>query len=581
MGWGEPQRGAADGDGRGAATGAPRPEEKKTETTLTTRARINIPGSRPIPPIVVRETVEDPAGRDAVSPPPARPAAPVPAAASVPAPAPAADPAGGPGKKTSSWFEPKKPPEPRPGGPDTPAGGHPAVAETPADGIPASWFRQHPETPAAGTPYPGGMPPGPAGPTTGPATGAMPVAVPPAQPVRPVLDEDPAATTMDLGGPFPPAPPADVTATGPTAVVTDPHASGATPRVAVPPPGPRPPAAAGPAPEPEPAPAAPKRKNRGRLLRPLVTGVVGVSVIAYGAGLFLSPEDVPKGTTILGIDIGGLDAQDALNRLDAELERANNTALTLLIDGQEVELKPSVAGLAVDTEATVRASSGQDYSPVSVIGSLFGAERTQEAVFAVDREKLTVALEDITTQAGSGGPVEGTVVFENGEAIGRPGEPGTAVDVEAAADVVEAAFRERAATGRNPAIELPVTAQEPRVGEAQVRQALEEFGEPAMSGWVWLVAAGIELPISPETLDDFLSMRPGDTGTLQPVIDMEVLAQTYGSTFDGVMIDAGAGPVPMAPEHAAAALIPALRETATTDQGEGRRVAEVEGATLG
>lgn len=55
-----------------------------------------------------------------------------------------------------------------------------------------------------------------------------------------------------------------------------------------------------------------------------MTAVVGVSVIAYGAGLFLSPEDVPKGTTVLGIDIGGLDSQDALNRLNAELETANN-----------------------------------------------------------------------------------------------------------------------------------------------------------------------------------------------------------------------------------------------------------------
>ncbi|MCB5182078.1 hypothetical protein LG632_22185, partial [Streptomyces sp. SMC 277] len=29
----------------------------KTETTLTTRIRINIPGSRPIPPVVVRKPV--------------------------------------------------------------------------------------------------------------------------------------------------------------------------------------------------------------------------------------------------------------------------------------------------------------------------------------------------------------------------------------------------------------------------------------------------------------------------------------------------------------------------------------------
>ncbi|RMI38759.1 hypothetical protein EBN88_16335, partial [Streptomyces triticirhizae] len=36
---------------------------------MTTRARINIPGSRPIPPIVVRETVDEEAARSAAPPP--------------------------------------------------------------------------------------------------------------------------------------------------------------------------------------------------------------------------------------------------------------------------------------------------------------------------------------------------------------------------------------------------------------------------------------------------------------------------------------------------------------------------------
>ncbi|KIF76538.1 hypothetical protein QR77_27040, partial [Streptomyces sp. 150FB] len=36
------------------AESAPRPDEPRTETTLTTRIRINIPGSRPIPPVVMR-----------------------------------------------------------------------------------------------------------------------------------------------------------------------------------------------------------------------------------------------------------------------------------------------------------------------------------------------------------------------------------------------------------------------------------------------------------------------------------------------------------------------------------------------
>ncbi|ONK11608.1 hypothetical protein [Streptomyces sp. MP131-18] len=573
LGWGEPQRGNGEGEAR---PGAPRPDEKKTETTLTTRARINIPGSRPIPPIVVRETVDEPAGRDAPAPAP-------PAAA-------AGDTAGGgPGKKTSSWFEPKKPPASQ-GGPapqapadpppaDTPPGGHPAVTETPADGIPASWFRQHSDTPPAGTPL--GLPPRPVGPTTGPATGDMPLPpvppaaqAPPPRAQAPALpeEEDPVGTTMDLGGPFPPPPPADLTGTGPLPVLDGTGAgrpAAPEPGPAVPPPGPRSPAAV---PEPAgsggeggeaaPPPKAAKPKPKGRSkLKLLMVAVVGAAVVAYGAGLYLSPEDVPKGTTVLGIDIGGLSAQEATSRLDSQLEAANNEPVTVLIGEQEAELKPSVAGLSVDTEATVRASSGQDYGPVAVYGSLLGAERTAEAVFSVDREKLTVALDDLAEGQGSG-PVEGGIDFENGEAIGRLGEPGTAVDLQAAADAVESAFRDRAATGRNPAVELPMTTQEPEVDEAEVQRAMEEFAEPAMSGLVTVRAGTEEISFSPQgTLPQFLSMEAVD-GRLVDTYDLEVLEGLYGATFDGVLVTRGDGSqTPVTPEDVVGALREALLAT--------------------
>src|SRR5690349_4646316 len=45
--------------GADAGRSSAQPEERKTETTLTTRIRINIPGSRPIPPVVVRKPVAE------------------------------------------------------------------------------------------------------------------------------------------------------------------------------------------------------------------------------------------------------------------------------------------------------------------------------------------------------------------------------------------------------------------------------------------------------------------------------------------------------------------------------------------
>ncbi|MGW7307849.1 hypothetical protein ACWGI1_19995, partial [Streptomyces sp. NPDC054835] len=105
------------------AASAP-PEEPKTETTLTTRIRINIPGSRPIPPVVVRKPVAD-AGPEAQAQaqvqapaPVAEPEPPRPEPVPEPEPAAPAEPPRAEEKPTSDWFAPRKPaaaaPAPKP-----------------------------------------------------------------------------------------------------------------------------------------------------------------------------------------------------------------------------------------------------------------------------------------------------------------------------------------------------------------------------------------------------------------------------------------------------------------------------------
>ncbi|MGG8406080.1 hypothetical protein ACM614_05415, partial [Streptomyces sp. 12297] len=79
---------------------SPESDEPRTETTLTTRIRINIPGSRPIPPVVVRKPVA--AGEDKEPDRPSEASKPAePSAASAPADGPKAD-------QQSDWFAPRK-----------------------------------------------------------------------------------------------------------------------------------------------------------------------------------------------------------------------------------------------------------------------------------------------------------------------------------------------------------------------------------------------------------------------------------------------------------------------------------------
>lgn len=139
-----------------------RSEEPRTETTLTTRIRINIPGSRPIPPVVMRTPVGDADSADAERtgsiPRPGSPAADgVPAAFDTASAAEArtdsasAEPAAekpAREKSGSDWFAPRKPPTNTSVAGGTSGGGTAGGAEGIRDAAPTP-----PAPPRADLPY--------------------------------------------------------------------------------------------------------------------------------------------------------------------------------------------------------------------------------------------------------------------------------------------------------------------------------------------------------------------------------------------------------------------------------------------
>ncbi|WP_216311836.1 peptidoglycan binding domain-containing protein, partial [Streptomyces nanshensis] len=292
-------------------------------------------------------------------------------------------------------------------------------------------------------------------------------------------------------------------------------------------------------------------------------GVLGLVGIAYGAGLLLDHADVPNGTTVLGVQIGGMSRHEAVNKLDAAFGDRTTQDFTVVAAGKQAKLKPSVAGMTLDTEATVRAAAGRDYNPVSVIGSLFGMERDAEPALKVDQEKMASALRQVAKQTGVGGaPKDGMVKFVGGKAVGVPGKPHKGIDAQKASARLEGAYRTRAQTGNNSPVRLPVSPQQPQVGKKEIDRAIREFGKPAMSGLVTIKAGGASIQFSPQkSLPKFLSMKPVN-GTLVDTYDLPVLKTLYGTTFDGVEITRGNGTkTPVTPQDVAGALRLALKET--------------------
>jgi hypothetical protein len=315
--------------------------------------------------------------------------------------------------------------------------------------------------------------------------------------------------------------------------------AGPGPRADLPPRGPNDPMGSGPAGPGGPAAQAPaKKKGRSKLVL-LGAGVVVLAGVAYGAGLLVNHSEVPKGTTVLGVDIGGGTKEQAVAKLDAALGERAKTPLQLSVDGKNEKLAPEKAGLALDSVETVRGAAGSDYNPVSVIGSLFGAERKADPVIPVDEEKLGVALTDLAGVSGSAN--DGTIKFEPGKAVAVPGKVGKALDVNRSMISVRDAYRAQVQTGRAATVQLPVTTRQPTIAQAELDRAMKDFAKPAMSGLITIKAGPKQIQFGPaKSLPQILSMKAVD-GRLVEVYNKTAIDTLCDGVFDGIMITKGDG----------------------------------------
>ncbi|MEV6999881.1 hypothetical protein AB0N62_19615 [Streptomyces sp. NPDC093982] len=313
---------------------------------------------------------------------------------------------------------------------------------------------------------------------------------------------------------------------------------------------------------PEPAPAetqssrAPKKKGRSKLA--LIGG--GVIVLAggvYGAGLLMAHSDVPKGTSVLGVDIGGGTRDEALKKLNDAFDKQVNKPLKLSVGGKTVTLEPDKAGLQFDMQQTVSAAATSDYNPVSVIGSLFGNHRVVDPVMPTDEEKLQAALQDVS--GGSGSVTEGTINFESGKAVAVYGKAGKGIDVAKSTAAVQEAYRTQVETGASSAVPVATTTQQPTVANAEVDRFMKEFAEPAMANKVTIQTdAAHSIQFGSLSLPKILGAKAVD-GKLVDTYDLKALKAAYGATFDGVQINGASGKRDVLPQDVASALRKALR----------------------
>lgn len=290
--------------------------------------------------------------------------------------------------------------------------------------------------------------------------------------------------------------------------------------------------AAPPAPKPA-ATAKPKRRSRAqRLLTYAIACGLFLGAAAYGTGLMLNQADVPRGTTVLGTDIGGDSRDQAIHQLDSTVGKIGQQPIKLTLGSQTLSLDPTTAGLSFDTTATVDGLTKHSYSPGDVIGSLTGGHTSVPPQVRVDRAKLKVALDQLAANSTQGFK-EGYVQFnDSGDPVVVPGQAGQAVNGSAAVDQVEQSYRDRAAGKADAPIALAVTAAQPKVSTQTLQQGADGLGKAVTSGKVTVWAGTRKFTFLKTTAAKTLRLAPDASGNLAPQWDTDQLKSAMGSVFD-------------------------------------------------
>ena len=278
----------------------------------------------------------------------------------------------------------------------------------------------------------------------------------------------------------------------------------------------------------------------------------------YGAALAFEGQ-VPDGTVVDGVAVGGMSRTAAEAKLSAALAPTLDAPIRLTADGTTFQLPPDKAGLQIDYAGTVAAAAAGRTDPTVAIPALAGSGRDVPLQVTVDRAVLKAALTNLT--AGFTKPmVDGSVIFPGGVPTPIAPRPGREIDVDAAAEAVVSAFdsgvtsvhvaamaHEKsgkagsppmapaayampsastpapapAASGAFPAAPVVLTVHDvqPTVTPAAVAQAMQDFARPAMSGSVTLITGSVKTVLKPAILGRHLAIEPDGHGGLAPKLD--------------------------------------------------------------
>ncbi len=263
------------------------------------------------------------------------------------------------------------------------------------------------------------------------------------------------------------------------------------------------------------APSEPKERAGGRVVVILVLVLAVLAGGGYAAAYGIAGDNVPRGTTVADIGIGGQTRSTAVATLLGELGPRAEAPIEVLVGEESLTIDPVDAGLGVDLQATVRqAGAGRSWDPGRLWDYYTGGDEL-DPVVVVDEARLEAAVAALDEQVGDE-PRDGRIVFRDGRAVVREPRRGSGLDLQETTDAIRAAFLV------DDQVSVSLVGRDPEIDEDAVADALDTFANPALSAPVTLRFGKSRVTLAPRDYADALSLDPVD-GALVPSVDEDVI----------------------------------------------------------
>lgn len=188
----------------------------------------------------------------------------------------------------------------------------------------------------------------------------------------------------------------------------------------------------------------------------------------------MSKDTVPRGVTVGGVEIGGMQQAAAVDKLQTELGGAATKPVTVSAGDLRSTFVPSEAGIGIDWNATVASAGDQSANPITRLASFFTTHEIEPSS-TIDEQALGPQLERLRTEL-SPAAVEAGVNL-NGGTINVDPQPknGQSVDAVDLRDAVTADWL------KPEGVKVDAKVSEPTLGAKAVKSLQDGDAKKALS----------------------------------------------------------------------------------------------------